>query len=83
MGIPLYTVNTTEGAAFGAAILASVGAGAWHDVPSACAQLVHKVDEVQPQPDAVAIYERLYSTFRTIYPELKGAFTALSDFEVA
>ena len=40
MAMPLYTVNTTEGAAFGAAILASVGAGAWTDVPSACAQLI-------------------------------------------
>jgi xylulokinase len=26
------TVNTTEGAAFGAALLAGVGAGAWPDV---------------------------------------------------
>ena len=32
----LVTVNTTEGAAYGAALLAGVGAGAWNDVPSAC-----------------------------------------------
>jgi xylulokinase len=32
----LVTVNTTEGAAYGAALLAGVGAGAWSDVPSAC-----------------------------------------------
>jgi sugar (pentulose or hexulose) kinase len=29
MGIPLYTVNTTEGGAFGAAILAAAGVGAF------------------------------------------------------
>src|SRR6185295_83322 len=53
MGIPLYTVNTTEGAAFGAAILGAVGVGAWPDVPTACAQLIHKVDEIQPDPAGV------------------------------
>ena len=32
----LVTVNTTEGAAYGAALLAGVGVGAWADVDSAC-----------------------------------------------
>ncbi len=81
MAIPLYTVNTTEGAAFGAAILASVGAGAWPDVPSACAQLVRKVDEIQPQPEGVAAYERLYPVFRGLYPSLCDSYAALARFE--
>ncbi|MEZ4668560.1 MAG: xylulokinase, partial [Anaerolineae bacterium] len=51
MNIPLYTVNTTEGAAYGAAILAGVGGGVWHDVPTACSQLVHKIDEGQPNAE--------------------------------
>src|SRR5260221_2593725 len=81
MGIPLYTVNTTEGAAFGAAILASVGCGAWPNVPAACADLVRKVDEIHPQPEAAAIYEKLYATFRDLYPALQHTFGALSQFE--
>jgi xylulokinase len=81
MGIPLYTVNTTEGAAFGAAILASVGAGAWPDVPTACAQMVRKVDEIQPQPAGVEAYERLYRTFRGLYPALAPMFSELAAFE--
>ena len=32
----LVTVNTSEGAAFGAALLAGVGVGNWKDVNSAC-----------------------------------------------
>ena len=36
LGVELVTVNTTEGAAFGAALLAGVGAGNWADVPAAC-----------------------------------------------
>src|SRR4030095_8317131 len=49
-GIPLYTVNSTEGAALGAAILAAVGAGAWPDVPAACAGLVQTVDSNDTAP---------------------------------
>lgn len=81
MGIPLYTVNTTEGAAFGAAILAAVGAGAWPDVPSACAQMVRKVDFVYPDADGVADYQRLYPAFQNLYPALRQTFVSLADYE--
>ncbi len=81
MGIPLYTVNTTEGAAFGAAILAAVGAGAWPDVPSACAAMVRKVDFVHPDATGVADYQRLYPAFRDLYPALRQTFVSLSNYE--
>jgi xylulokinase len=82
-GIPLYTINTTEGAAFGAAILASVGAGAWPDVATACQQWVRPVDEIQPDAAGVADYERLYPSFRQLYPALQPTFAALASFESA
>lgn len=81
MGIPLYTVNTSEGGALGAAILAAVGVGAWPDVPSACAHMVRKVDELQPDAGGTADYERLYPTFRGLYPALCQSFAALTQFE--
>lgn len=81
MGIPLYTVNTTEGAAFGAAILAAVGAGAWPDVPSACRELVHMVDTIVPTPEGIAVYERLYPVYRGLYDSLQGTFSALAKFD--
>ncbi len=80
-GIPLYTINTTEGAALGAAILACVGAGAYPDVPTACREMVHPVDEVQPEAVGVAEYERLYPGFRGLYPALKETFAELAQFE--
>jgi xylulokinase len=82
MGMPLYTVNTTEGAAFGAAILASVGVGAWSDVASACDRMVRKVDEIQPRPAGVEVYERLYPAFRQLYPALRATFNALTAFSL-
>ena len=81
MGMPLYTVNTTEGGAFGAAILAAVGAEAYPDVPAATAAMVRRVDETQPNPDAQATYDELYPAYRALYPALKDSFHALSAFE--
>jgi xylulokinase len=81
MGIPLYTVNTTENGALGAAILAAVGVGAFPDVPTACAQMVRRVDTVSPDAAGVADYERLYPTFRGLYPALRDTFHALGAFE--
>ncbi len=81
MGIPLYTVNTSEGGAFGAAILAAVGVGAWPDVPSACAQMVRREETIRPEMAGVASYNRLYPAFRDLYPALKPTFGALAAFE--
>jgi xylulokinase len=79
--MPLYTVNTTEGAAFGAAILAAVGVGAWPDVPSACAHMVRKVEVIQPDAVGMADYARLYPSFSGLYPALRPTFAALAAFE--
>jgi xylulokinase len=81
IGLPLYTINTTEGAAFGAAILAAVGAGAYPDVPSACKAMIRRVDTTYPDPAGVAEYERLYPAFKGVYPALKPTFAQLAEFE--
>ncbi|MCU0522466.1 MAG: xylulokinase [Anaerolineae bacterium] len=74
MDSELVTVNTTEGAAYGAAVLAGVGAGTWANVPEACAAVVKVVDRVTPQPTQVATYEMLYPLYRGLYPALKPTF---------
>jgi xylulokinase len=79
LGEELVTVNTTEGAAFGAAVLASVGAGAWPDVPTACKAIVKVVDRVTPQSAQVAAYEELYPLYRGLYPALKPTFDAVGE----
>jgi xylulokinase len=81
MGIPLYTINTTEGSAFGAAILAAVGARAFADVPAACKQMVRRVETTQPDSTGAAEYERLYPAFRGLYAALKDTYHALARFE--
>jgi xylulokinase len=79
MDAELATVNTTEGAAFGAALLAGVGAGVWPDVESACRRTIQVTGATQPQPDAVAAYTRTYAIYRGLYPALKSSFAQLAE----
>jgi xylulokinase len=67
----LVTVNTTEGAAFGAALLAGVGAGNWPDVETACAESVRVTGATVPQATAVVQYQQYYEQYRALYPALK------------
>jgi xylulokinase len=77
LGTELVTVNTTEGAAYGAAILAGVGAGIWPDGVSACRETVHVTGSAQPIPDNVARYNDLYVHYRGLYPALRATFHGL------
>lgn len=71
LGAELVTVNTTEGAAYGAALLAGVGAAAWPDVDAACAACISVTGSTAPQPAVAAKYEPLYAQYRALYPALK------------
>ena len=70
----LVTVNTTEGAAFGAALLAGVGLGAWADVPAACAAAVKLTGSTRPDPAQLEAYRKAYPLYRALYPALKPGF---------
>jgi len=71
LGAPLLNVNTPEAGAFGAALLAAVGADAFPDVQTACEATVKTGTRVEPGADQ-AIYAELYATFRALYPALKA-----------
>ncbi|MCE1252513.1 MAG: xylulokinase [Anaerolineae bacterium] len=75
----LVTVNTSEGAAYGAALLAAVGAGVWKDVPSACAETIHLGAHTAPDQTQVDVYRRTYEVYRMLYPALKPAFDRMTD----
>ena len=67
------TVSTTEGAAFGAAMLAAVGAGWFTTVEQAVAWAVRVRTVAEPGPEASAYAEAL-ETFRALYPALRPIF---------
>jgi len=70
----LVTVNAVEGAAYGAALLAGVGAGEWSDVPGACKQIIKVIGVAAPDEREVATYREIYPLFHNLYPALKPSF---------
>lgn len=74
----LVTVNTTEGAAYGAALLAGTGAGIWDDAVSACNTCVKITGSTQPETLHMDTYRNGYALFRELYPALKESFRKIS-----
>ena len=70
----LITVNTTEGGAYGAALLAGVGAGTWRDVGSACKTCIKVTGSTQPDAAQVEAYQKAYPIYQDLYPRLKDNF---------
>jgi xylulokinase len=78
LNVELATVNTTEGAAFGAALLAGVGRGIWSDVDAACEAVVRETGHVSPRSEAAERYADLYPLYRELYPALRGVVHGLA-----
>jgi xylulokinase len=74
----IYVPSTTEGAAYGAAVLASVGAGWFPTVEEACAELVGARAIASPGPDT-ARYADGHAIYRELYPALADTFRRLSS----
>lgn len=74
---PVATVNATEGAAYGAALLASVGTGAHPSVEAACDAALTGTGETLPT-EQTALYDDFYTRYRALYPALSGEFKAMA-----
>jgi xylulokinase len=77
LDVELVTVNTTEGGAFGAALCAGVGAGAWPSLDVACAETIHVTGHTSPDPAQAEVYQRQYALYRGLYPALAPTFHAV------
>jgi len=75
-GATLVNVNTSEGGAFGSAILAGVGTGLYPDVATACRQMIVTEKTVAPGENQ-AVYAERYSLYQSLYPALKQTFALL------
>jgi xylulokinase len=69
-GRPVELLVAEEGGAYGAALLAGVGAGAWPDVDTACESSIRVAETIRPDPAAIAVYNRGYQAYRKLYPAL-------------
>ena len=76
LGAEIATVETTEGAAYGASLLAGVGAGWWGSGEAAAEAVVRVTPVASPGPDAAGYAER-HAVYRELYPALRGVFPRL------
>jgi xylulokinase len=72
----IATPSTTEGAAFGAAVLAAVGAGWFPTVEHAADGFVRATPRAEPGPDRTA-YLEAHAQYRELYPALAPTFHQL------
>jgi xylulokinase len=67
LGLPVGTVNREEGPAYGAALLAAVGTGAFPDLAAATRATLTRSRLEYPDPDAHIEYAGPYERFRASY----------------
>lgn len=71
-GQAVEVLTAEEGGAFGAALLAGVGAGHWTSLDDACGQAIEVAQRIEPDAEDVAIYRDGYAHWRKLYPALKS-----------
>lgn len=71
-GQEVEIVEAEEGAAYGAAILAGVGAKAWPSVEVACSAVVRVSGRTPPDLNASPSMKKAYEVYRRLYPAMKS-----------
>jgi len=78
-GRSIVTINASEGPAFGSALLAGVGTGAFKNIGEACDSTISVLSRSRPHRAAVGRYRRAYPTFQKLYHALAPHFDDLSQ----
>ena len=79
LAIPVQTPWVEEGPSYGGAILAMVACGRYGNVCEAADALIKVREEVCPQAETVAAYDKKYALYRQLYPALKQVFASFAD----
>ena len=77
-GRTVVTINTEEGAAYGVALLAAVGAGVFRDIREACAATIHIVRETPANKPARRHYDRAFGEYQQLYRSLRDDFKRIA-----
>ena len=73
-GQKVALINAQEGPAYGVALLAMVGTGAYKSVPEACAATIQVTEEMSPNEEGRKAYEKIHQEYQRLYPALKEGF---------
>jgi xylulokinase len=72
LNVNVKKVNSDDGPAYGAAILATVGHGLFNSVDEACNSFIETTNIIYPKAENVEIYNKKYKKYKKIYPSVKG-----------
>lgn len=72
-------LEAEEGAAFGAAILAGVGAGAWQTVDEACDKTICVAKKIEPNKESVEKLNHNYKAYKLLYSALRPAMGIIAE----
>lgn len=77
-GREVCTINAEEGPAYGVALLAAAGTGAYNDVVEACNATIAVTTRTPSDAATAAEYNRRYPIFRNLYRSLKDDFRTIA-----
>jgi xylulokinase len=78
---PVAILESQEGSAYGAALLALIGSGEYSSAAEVCAKAVKEITVKQPQTEAVEFYRKSFSVYTALYPALKSSFQAIGALD--
>jgi xylulokinase len=70
----VVTLETQEGSAYGAALLALAGTGEYASVPEVCRAAVRETESVDPRAAEAAFYQKAHGVYQALYPALKPIY---------
>jgi xylulokinase len=73
----VVTLETQEGSAYGAALLAL--SGEYKSVPEMCRVAIKETDSVKPDPAQAAFYNKAHKIYQSMYPALKPVCAAIAN----
>ena len=75
----VVTLSSEHGAAYGVALLAAVGAGAFKNIEEACDATIRIAKETKFDPEAAEYYRHGFPIYQGLYKSLKDDFTRISQ----
>jgi xylulokinase len=76
-GKTVVRLETQEGSAYGATLLALVGTGEYSSVPEVCGAAIREADSVAPRQAESKVYAAAYETYRALYPALRPIYARI------
>jgi xylulokinase len=79
LGKRVVTLETQEGSAYGAALLALAGTGEYGSVTEVCRSAIRETESVSPRLTETAYYGKAYGVYQALYPALKPIFAKIAE----